>query len=166
MNYFKNNRVLLLVIAALILVNLGLLYFGFIGRERHPTHTPISRDSMMKWTERKLKEEVGFTDEQIKQYEQLRMGHGDSLDIKLEQLGKIKESFLNLVFQSNVSDSAIDASVEKICEKQKSIDKQMLRHFISVRQLATEDQRPKMDSFLQKITKRMSGRGRGPGPKK
>jgi len=162
MNYFKNNKVLLLVIAALILVNLGLLYYGFIARDKHVPRTSPSRTVMIKRTEEKLRKDVGFTDDQVKQYEQLRMAHGDSLDSKLEQLGKIKESFLNLLFQSNVSDSAIDATAERICEKQKSIDKQMLRHFISVRQLATEDQRPKMDSFLQKITKRMSGRGRGP----
>jgi Spy/CpxP family protein refolding chaperone len=162
MTYFKNNKVLLLVIAALILVNLGLLYYGFIDHDKHPGKGPITREEMMMRTKKKLKEEIGFTDEQLKQYEQLRMTHFDLLDTKFEELGKAKENFLNLLFQSNVSDSAISAASEKICTQQKSIDEQMLRHFISVRQLATEDQRPKMDSFLQKITKRMSGRGRGP----
>jgi Spy/CpxP family protein refolding chaperone len=161
MNYFKNNRVLLLVIAALILVNLCLLYYGFIDRDKHEGFKgPITREEMMKRTKKKLKEEVGFTDEQLKQYEQLRMTHFDSLDPKFEELGKAKENFLNLLFQSNVSDSAISAASEKICEQQKSIDEQMLRHFMSLRKLATEDQKPKLDSFLQKITRRMSGRGR------
>lgn len=166
MNYFKNNKVLLLIIAALIILNLCLLYFGFIGVEKHPTFKGMpSRADMIKRTEEKLKNEVGFTDDQIKKYEQLRMSHGDSLDIKLEQLGKLKENFLNLIYQPNVTDSMINAEGEKVCEKQKSIDEQMLRHFMSLRQLATDEQRPKMDSFLQKITKRMSGRGRM-GPQK
>ena len=163
MTYFKNNKVLLLVIAALILVNLGLLYYGFIDRDdKHVSRTPPSRTDMLNRTKEKLRKDVGFSEDQIKQYEQLRTTHFDSLDPKFEELGKAKENFLNLLFQSNVSDSAISAASEKICAQQKSIDEQMLRHFISVRQLATEDQRPKMDSFLQKITKRMSGRGRGP----
>ena len=120
----------------------------------------------MNRTKKKLKEEVGFTDDQLKKYEEFRNKHFDSLDPKFEELGKAKENFLNLLFQSNVSDSAISAASEKICGQQRLIDEQMLRHFISLRQLATDEQRPKMDSFLQKITKRMSGRGRGPGPKK
>lgn len=167
MNYFKNNKVLLLIIAALILVNLGLLYYGFLNREkRPPQHQPITREEMIAHTKEKLKNEVGFSDEQLQQYETLRRGHGDSLDIKLEQLGKLKENFLNLLYQANVPDSAITAAAERICEKQKSIDVQMLHHLISVRQLATAEQKPKMDSFLQKITKRMSGRGRmGPSKK-
>lgn len=162
MNYFKNNKVLLLVIAALILVNLGLLYYGFIDRDKHVTRTSPSRTDMMRRTEEKLRKDVGFNDDQVKQYEQLRTTHFDSLDTKFEELGKAKENFLNLLYQSNVSDSAIAGASERICMQQRSIDEQMLRHFISVRRLATENQRPKMDSFLQKITKRMSGRGRGP----
>jgi len=163
MTYFKNNKVLLLVIAALILVNLGLLYYGFIDRdEKRVLRTPPSRTDMLNRTKEKLRNDVGFSDDQIKQYEQLRAAHFDSLDPKFEELGKAKENFLNLLYQSNVSDSAINEASEKICMQQRSIDEQMLRHFISVRQLATVDQRPKMDSFLQKITKRMSGRGHGP----
>jgi len=163
MNYFENNKVLLLIIATLILVNLGLLYYGFMDRDKHgPPRTLPSRSDMIKRTEEKLRNDVGFTDDQIMQYEKLRMTHFDSLDPKFEELGKAKENFLNLLYQSNVSDSAVSAASEKICAQQKSIDEQMLRHFISVRQLATDDQRPRMDSFLQKITKHMSGRGRGP----
>jgi Spy/CpxP family protein refolding chaperone len=167
MNYFKNNKVLLLVIAALILVNLGLLYYGFLNRNKRVggPRGSFNKDSMMARTERKLRNEVGFNDAQIKQYEALRTKHFDSLDIKLEELGKAKENFINLVYQPQLSDSSINAAAGKVCEKQRSIDEQMLRHFVSVRQLATEEQRPRMDSFLQKITKRMSGRGRM-GPSK
>ena len=167
MNYFKNNKVLLLVIAALILVNLGLLYYGFFdhGKREGPPKGFGNRDSMIARTERKLRNEVGFNDDQIKQYEALRTKHFDSLDNKLDELGKAKENFINLVYQPQLSDSVINAAAEKVCEKQKAIDEQMLRHFVSVRQLATEEQRPRMDSFLQKITKRMSGRGKMGPPK-
>ncbi len=164
MNYFKNNRVLLLVIAALIIVNLGLLYKGFIDRPKKPTREPMSRDAMIERTKKKLKEEVGFNDDQINKYIELRTKHFDSIHPKFEDLEKTKESFLNLVYQTNLSDSAIHSGSAKICEEQTAIDEQMLRHFVSLRQLATEEQRPKMDSFLQKIIKRMTG-GR-PGPSK
>jgi len=164
MNYFKNNRVLLLVITALILVNLALLYFGFTDKEaRKPPMTPAER---MKRTEEKLKNEVGFNDDQIKKYEELRKKHFDSIHPKFEQLEETKESFLNLVYQNNLTDSAIQAGSSKICDEQRSIDEQMLRHFVSLRQLATEEQRPKMDSFLQRIIKRMTGRGPGPDREK
>ena len=167
MNYFKNNKALLLIIAALIVVNLCLLYFGFMGKDKSPgPRKQPTRADMVKWTEKKLKDEVGFSDDQIKQYEALRTKHFDSLDSKIEELGKAKESFINLTFQNNPSDSAINAASAKVCEKQRAIDEQMLRHFVSVRQLATDEQKPKMDSFLQRITRKMSGRGRMGPPKK
>jgi hypothetical protein len=167
MNYFKNNKALLLIIAALIVVNLGLLYFGFVDKDKHrvPKQSP-TRTDMLERTKKKLKEDVGFSDEQVKQYEALRAKHWDSIDSKIDELAKAKESFINLTFDSRVSDSSISAAAERVCEKQKAIDEQMLRHFLSVRQLATGEQRPKMDSFLQKITRKMSGKGRMGPPKK
>ena len=166
MNYFKNNRVLLLIIAALIVVNFGLLFYGFIDRPKKQAHENISREVMIERTKKKLKEEVGFNDDQINKYIELRKNHFDSIHPKFEQLEETKESFLNLVYQNNLTDSAIQSGSSKICEEQRSIDEQMLRHFISLRQLATEEQRPKMDSFLLRIIKRMTGRGPGPAREK
>jgi hypothetical protein len=162
MNYFKNNKVLLLVIAALILVNLGLLYYGFFGREKR--RELMTMEERIKRTSEKLRNEVGFNDDQINKYLDLRKKHFDSLHPKFEDLEKTKETFLNLVYQSNLSDSTIQAGSANICEKQRAIDEQMLRHFVSLRQLATEEQRPQLDSFLQKIIKRMTG-GRPSPPK-
>jgi Spy/CpxP family protein refolding chaperone len=164
MNYFKNNIILLLVITALILVNLALVFFAFTNKEtRKP---PMTQEERMRHTEEKLKNEVGFNDDQIKKYEELRKQHFESIHPKFEQLEQTKESFLNLVYQNNLTDSAIQSGSAKICEEQRSIDEQMLRHFVSLRQLATEEQRPKLDSFLQRIIKRMTGKGPGPDREK
>jgi hypothetical protein len=162
MNYFQNNKVLLLVIAALIIVNLGLLYYGFIDREKK--RDSMTMEERIKRTSEKLRNEVGFNDDQINKYLDLRKKHFDSIHPKFEDLEKTKETFLNLVYQSNLNDSAIQAGSADICEKQRAIDEQMLRHFVSLRQLATEEQRPKLDSFLQRIIKRMTG-GRPSPPK-
>src|SRR6058998_1854615 len=107
MNYFKNNKVLLLVIAALILVNFGLLYYGFIRKPEADHPMRPNKQQMLERTKMKLKDEVGFSEEQLKKYEELRNKHFDSLEPKFEELGKAKENFLNLLYQPDLSDSAI-----------------------------------------------------------
>ena len=164
MNYIKNNKVLLLVIAALIVVNLGLLYYGFIHKD--PRRTPMTPEERMAHAKEKLKNEVGFSDGQADKYIELRKKHFEAIHPMFEELEKSKENYLNLIYQSNLTDSSIQSGAEKICEKQRAIDEQMLRHFISVRQLATEEQKPKMDSLLQRIIQKMTGHGPGPSKEK
>lgn len=165
MSYIKNNRFLLLIIAALLIVNIGLLYYGFRDK-RSQGHKKESRDPRA-YVKMKLEKEVGFSTEQLAAYDDLRTKHFDSLKPMFDELRIAKDNFFNLLYQPQVSDSVISASAAVICGKQEAIDLKMIRHFRNLRGLATEEQRPKMDSFLQNITKRMAGGGRrGPGPEK
>jgi hypothetical protein len=69
--------------------------------------------------------------------------------------------------QPMVDDSLIAMQSEVVYEKQKAIDLKMHRYFRSVRDLCTEEQRPKMDSFLNNLAKKMAnGRRWGGGEKK
>lgn len=164
MSYLRNNKVLLLIIAALLIVNFGLLYYGVRKKDRG--HGPRKGDPK-EWVIDRLKNDVGFNQEQIATYEDLRTKHFDSLKQMFDELRIAKDSFFKLLYQPQVSDSAINIHAAKVCGKQEAIDMKMLRHFRNLKALASNEQKPKMDSFLQNITQRMIGGARhGPGPDK
>ena len=164
MSYLRNNKVLLVIIAALLIVNFGLLFYGV--RKKGHGSSPRKGDPKA-WAIEKLKKDVGFNQEQIASYEDLRTKHFDSLKTMFDELRIAKDSFFNLLYQPQVSDSAISIYAARVCGKQEAIDMKMLRHFRNLKTLATNEQKPRMDSFLQSITHRMAGGGRhGPGPDK
>ena len=164
MSYLRNNKVLLLIIAALLIVNFGLLYYGVRKKDRG--HGPRKGDPK-EWVIDRLKNDVGFNQEQIATYEDLRTKHFDSLKQMFDELRIAKDSFFKLLYQPQVSDSAINIHAAKVRGKQEAIDMKMLRHFRNLKALASNEQKPKMDSFLQNITQRMIGGARhGPGPDK
>jgi len=164
MRYLKNNKILLLIIGALLIVNLGLLYYGVWD------HRPGSRGKAINMRERmkmKLEKEVGFSKDQLAKYDEMRTQNRDSLEILFEELHLAKDSFFSLMYSSQVPDSVISLYSARVCGKQQAIDLRMIHHFRSLKELATNEQKPKMDSFLQSIIQRMAGGGRrGPGPDK
>ena len=160
MSYLRNNKLLLLIIVCLIVTNIALLYF-YVWRNQHPP-----RKSMKEVVMEKLEKEVGFSKEQLATYDSVRTNHFKTMGTFFEELKTAKDSFFKLVSQPDVSDSVIIRLSQDIAEKQQAIDTKMLKYFLSLKTICTEEQKPKMDSFLVNITKRMTGGGgnRGPGP--
>ena len=159
MSYLKNYKLLLLIIVVLILTNIGLLYF-YKWKKHGGTHKSMKEQVMIK-----LEKEVGFSKQQLATYDSMRTKHFESMGPMFEELGAAKDSFFKLIQQTPQPDSVIGIYTARINEKQQAIDTKMLRYFWSLKEISTEEQRPKMDSFLQNFTKRMSGGGRsGPGP--
>ena len=156
MSYFKNNKVLLIIIGVLLATNIAVLYLH-AWKRHYPPHGRSMHEEMM----RKLEMEVGFNKEQLTRYDSLRTQHFDSMKPLFEDLHAAKENFFSLLTRSDISDFVINVYSEAIQEKQKIIDVRMLKYFMSIREIATGEQRPKLDSFIVNITKRMAGPRQG-----
>lgn len=154
MSYLKNYKVLLLIIVVLILTNVGLLYF-YKWKKHGGTHKSMKEQVMSK-----LEKEVGFSKQQLATYDSMRTKHFESMGPMFEELKVAKDSFFKLVLQPQVSDSLISLSSSQISLKQQAIDIKMVKYFRMTKEICTDEQLPKMDSFLQSITKRMYGGGR------
>ena len=164
MRYLRNNKILLMIIGTLLIVNIGLLYYGVWGHRRGSHEKSINMRDRMKM---KLEKEVGFSKDQLAKYDEMRTKNRDSLEPLFEELHIAKENFFSLMYLSDAPDSVINLYSDRVCGKQQAIDLKIIKHFRSLKALATEEQKPKMDSFLQSITQRMAGGGRrGPGPDK
>ena len=151
-----------MIIAALILVNVGLLY-GYLKKDaKKPKFDRPTDEQRMQMTKTRLQEDVGFTDAQAEQYIQLRKNHFESIRPMFEDLRVAKDSLFSLSYRDD-SDTLVDLYAKRVCDKQTAIDTRMVNYFRSLRALANEDQKTKMDTFLMNMTRRMAGGAGGPG---
>ena len=156
MSYLRNHKLLLLVIGVLLVANIGLLWNFVWKKPPTPPKPPSARERMI--------QEVGFTDEQVIIYDSLRDKHYKSIKPMFRELRHSKDSLFKLMHQPLVSDSLIENQSAIICEKQQAIDLKVHHYFGTIRDLCTEEQKPRMDAFLQDLAKRMSAfNRRGPG---
>jgi Tfp pilus assembly protein PilO len=151
-NKTNRSKTLVLIIAILLLANIGVLAYFFANKP-----TPRKNNPSPQWKNalaNYLKADIGFDTVQLKQYESLKVTHRKSLDTLFEQLKTEKENRLNFLAENKYSDSSIIQAVNSTSEKQKMLDLQMLRHLRDVRSLCTEEQKGRFDTSIYKIMAR------------
>jgi hypothetical protein len=153
MSYLRNHKLLLLIIGVLLVANLGLLYFFVFDKHQYPGR--MSPEDMRKKSIEKAKTEVGLNDEQAARYDSLRTKQFENMRPLFDDLVKAKEDYFSLIYQQGVSDSVLNSYATRIGEKQMAIDVNTFRYFRTIKDLCTEEQKPKMDSFIKQIVKRI-----------
>ena len=147
------NKLLLFVIAILLLANIALIYFLVRGNHNKPSRT--ERHGMAE----QLKKEVGFSEEQLKQYQQRRDAHMKEMRKLFEDLRITKENYFNTLTNTAPGDSGSLVTANEIGEKQKRVDLTTYQYFSGIRKICTPEQLPKYDSLYKQVIKRMiSGR--------
>lgn len=101
-----------------------------------------------------LKNEVGFSETQLQQYQAFRNAQQQNVKPLFENIRKLKQNFYDQLSRE-VSDSALNQSASKIGELQKQIDLQMFTYFKNIRNICTPAQLPKYDSAIQQVVTRM-----------
>ncbi|MFI5130888.1 MAG: Spy/CpxP family protein refolding chaperone [Chitinophagales bacterium] len=152
MNNPSRNRNLIFIIAVLLLTNIAVLaYFLWI---KQPVQKRGGGNPKIGIADR-LKDSVGFSDEQVAQYEKLKDDQWTSLRPMFDEMRKAKDNFFKLLSDPNSSDSVIDRASDVIAQKQKALDVQTFNHFKKVRALCTPEQQAKYDSMIQRMFRKM-----------
>lgn len=163
MSYLRNHKLLLLIIGILLVANIALLYSFVSNRQSHPPNVaPV--DPIQK-----VQDEVGLNEEQATMYDSLRKQQFKNMKPLFKEIRKSKEEFFSLIYQQGVSDSVLNAYASRIGEKQMELDISTFHYFQSIKALCNEEQKPKMDSFIKQIVKRIINNGgptRGSSPGK
>ena len=149
-------KVLLFLIGILLVTNLVLLLF-FVwnkgpqdGGGKRPPHT--DRSAMMRGY---LKDSVGFSDQQLAQFDQLREKNKEDMKLLFEEMRQSKLAFYNLLKQQDTPDSVSQAAANLMAEKQKAVDVAFFNYFQNVGALCTPEQHAKYDTLMQQIIRRM-----------
>ena len=150
----SRNKIVVLIIAALLISNLTLLGFMVLGKkeERKP---PEREKSFSDFFEKQL----GFTPEQVTKFHQLRDEHLENIRPFLRDVRAAKDSLFSLMCRSDVPDLVLEKAADELAQKEKVKELLSFRHFKKVRELCNEEQKIKYDSLIYKMINRSFGRG-------
>jgi len=155
----QNNRALILLVAILLLTNIGVLIYFLSSSKPSRPEPPKERKSPVDY----VKEEIGFNETQAAEFKKLHESHMDSLKILGEEVRKSKTAFFNLLQQQNVGDSSVRVAADKIGRAQEEFELNNFRHFQRVRALCSDSQQQiKFDSMVSRMINRPFGRRGGP----
>lgn len=152
MNRPKNSKTLLVIIAALLAVNVAgiILFFAKPPAGKRPSNSELRKNAMQNY----LKNDCGFTAEQLVQYDSLSNRQQRDIQPVFEQLKKEKEQRIRNLAQQKFTDSAIVLAVNNTLAKQQEVETKMLLHLREVRNICNEEQKVKFDSGLHKMFSR------------
>ena len=142
----KNSKTLLVIIAALLALNIAgvILFFAKAPSGKRTSYTEQRKNAMQKY----LKDECGFSAEQLVQFDSLAERHRRAMQPVFDQLKKEKEERIKNLAQGQFSDTAIALAVTNTITKQQEVETKMLLNLRDVRNLCNEQQRAKFDSSL------------------
>lgn len=159
MNTQSKNKTLVFIIVFLLLTNLLVLgYFLF-------SHNKWKRERGRDGFVTALQKEVGFNDEQVKKFQQLKETSWAEAKKKMDQIRLVKNNLFDLSKQPTVADSVIEKLADSIGKLQKQVEINTFNHFREIRAICTPEQQPAFDSLIKKIINR-PGRGQRQGPSK
>ncbi len=141
-------KTLLFIIAVLLISNIALVVYTFTGRCEHK---PPTKDQNKSGITSALQNEVGFSEQQLAQYKNLREEHWKIAKPLFDSMQKGKELLFNLTQTASVDDSLVQNAAASIASHQKLMELQSFRHFKQVRDLCSAEQLPRYDSVLKKI---------------
>ena len=142
------SKLYILIIGILLVTNIAVLFFFLKGKPDQPKGNKGGGPAMMKEF---LKNDVGFNDQQIQQYDTLSKQHREKSKADFDTLKVSKEQQFKELGSKGFSDSAIAEMANRSAEKQKLMEAKMLNYFASIRKLCTPEQQPKFDSLFYKV---------------
>lgn len=148
MKQFTQNKFLVLLVALLLIVNLGLMLYFFVfshkDHEGRPSR-PVS-DFMQK--------ELGFNAEQTTKFQKLRDQHKEAIGPVLDDMKKLKDSLYNQLRNPSTNDSVVTVLAERIAAKQKEWELMIFHHFQKIRAICDSSQLPKFDTLVHHMVNR------------
>jgi periplasmic protein CpxP/Spy len=161
----SRNRVLILIISALLLANIGLLVSFVWNKEERKKATDVRRAPGAIMNDFLLNG-IGFTPEQKKQADLYWEDHKKNMKPLFEDIEKSKVQFFNLLIDSSSNDASKHEAVQHIANKQKEIELRSFDRFENLRNLCTPEQRTRFDSLYPGVIKELIAFFHHRGPKK
>ena len=143
-----SKKTLTIGLITMVVINVVLIILliwqsaGHDPRHRHPSGM--------------LVKQLDFSEDQIKQFDQLRSTHFSRVDPKMERIGNLKRALMN------APDSTEARKLTKeIGDLEGQIDYLTYEHFTRVREMCSPEQKEKMDEIKRRMSERMNQMHRG-----
>lgn len=150
------QKILLIILGFLLITNIGMLIF--ILSSKKPAveqNQPRQRFSEV------LAKEIGFTEAQVAEYKSYREKHRENIKPVFDSLASAKQRYYAAITLSpGLNHETLDSLSEPIGKYQLQLDRIVFDYFTKIRNLATPEQLPLMDSLLPTVVNRMIGNRR------
>lgn len=143
------NKILLLIICILLVSNIAVLFALWPKKKDEP------KEPKEDYMTGLLKKEVGFNEKQVEDFHVIQKKQREVMKARFDSLRLAKEQFYGM-FGKERNDTAYQAAILKVGQRQVSLDSQAFRNFEQVRALCSQDQLVKYDSMVFKFAKRMA----------
>jgi periplasmic protein CpxP/Spy len=150
----SKSKILITIIGILLIANIALVSFYFLTRPVAKKGLRADRAAMISTF---LKNDLGFNQEQLKQYDSLSSQHRITIKAMFDEIRKEKENEFKQLTRDNFSDSSINNTATLFSAKQKEIEITMFKHFKDIRNICTPQQQPKFDSLFYKMLNKRNG---------
>ncbi|MCB0753930.1 MAG: hypothetical protein KDC52_20835 [Ignavibacteriae bacterium] len=161
MDMIKQNRNLIITIIVLVIINIVALLLLWLGKPKNDFRRGLERDSNDKVRIQKmLKEELGFSTEQAKQFITLREELKEKTTELNDDLMLLKKEMFEKVMHGN-SSSISDSLLNLTLEKQGEIEKATFEHFLKLKQICTPEQQEKLFKLMHRLLGPPTGGPRG-----
>jgi periplasmic protein CpxP/Spy len=157
MNATAKNKLLVWLVVLLLIANAASITMFWLGKKKQPP-TPKGAPNEF------LIKELQLDTKQQEQIDVLIKEHRQAAEQLRRKTREAKESFFDLLKQTNITDSAKQAAVKAISANTEELDLLTLAHFQKIRTLCTPEQQTKFDEIIHQVTN-MMGQPRPPmGP--
>ena len=143
MKQFTQNKFLVLLVAILLVANLGLMLYFFVFNRHEPERSRPVSDFVQK--------ELGLNADQTEKFKQLRDQHRAAVKPVVDEMKKLKDSLYDLLQNPQANDSAAKAIAKQIGEKQEEWEMLIFHHFEKVRTICDSSQLPKLDTLVHRM---------------
>jgi len=146
MKQFTQNKLLVLLVAILLIANLGLMlyFFGFRSRHRAGDISPRPVSDY-------IQKQLGFNADQAARFQELRDQHKEAVKPIIDDMKKLKDSLYNLLQRPELNDTMAVSLIDKIGEKQKEWELMIFHHFQKVRAICDSNQLPRFDTLVHRM---------------
>lgn len=153
----NRSKVLITIIGILLVANIALVSFFLFKNDGIKYEKRSDRITMIT---NFLKKEIGFSADQLQQYDTLSNKHRENMKAMFDSLRSSKGKQFKQLTAGDFSDSVINRVADQSALSQKLMELHMFNHLKSIRNLCTPSQLPKFDSLFVKILNRRTGEGR------
>lgn len=166
MDIFKQRKLLFTITIILIILNIGIVTviwmnqarMGKIGPKQSFKHDEKDRIVFV------LKDELGFSDEQINKYLVLRDSHRKESEKLNDQIRELKHSLFSLAFTDDYSTVESDMLIKDILDKQGRLERITYKHFTDLKNICNNEQKVRLESLLDKLLPIPKDHAKGPPP--
>ena len=153
MKNLLNSKIVSWLIALLVVANITTLAFFWIG------HFKNQKENSPKEF---LSKNLNFSKSQKNAYFILAKEHNESAKIIRDQIKNDKESLFQLFKSDTINDSVRNDKALKVSMSIQALDILTFEHFMKVRAICTEEQKPQFDELIKKMVNAVNQIQKGP----